>query len=165
MAFLDKWRDRKVFIIGGAILVFIALAVVFPIEKSKAITIAEFNYTYLTLSIGVLLSMYGFLGIGVFTAVLFMILSGIISSIIWFILFSDSFVSMIVAAWIGFPVGLLEGLIFVLLNALFLERGESKKWKLIKQILVYVLILAIFTLIFYIGEFGDLLKYLRRNWF
>ena len=151
MAFLDKWRNRKLFIIAGGILVIMAIAVVFPIEKSKAITIAEFQYTYLTLIIGVLLSMYGFLGTRIFTALLFMILSAIISSIIWFLLFSDSFVSMIVTTWIGFPVGLLVGLIFVIVNALFLEPGESKRWKLIKQVLVYVLILAMFTLLFYKG--------------
>lgn len=151
MAFLDKWRNRKLFIIAGGILVIMAIAVIFPIEKSKAITIAEFQYTYLTLIIGVLLSMYGFLGTRIFTALLFMILSAIISSIIWFMLFSDSFVSMIVATWIGFPVGLLAGLIFVIVNALFLEPGESKRGKLIKQVLVYVFILAMFTLLFYKG--------------
>ena len=164
MAFLDKWKDRKVFIIAGGILVIMAIAVIFPIEKSKAITIAEFNYTYLTLIVGVLLSMYGFLGIGIFTALLFMILSAIISSIVWFMLFSDIFMSMIIATWIGFPVGLLVGLIFVIVNALFLERGESKKWKLIKQILVYVLLLTIFTFLFYIGGVEDLIERLQRLW-
>ncbi|WP_157287834.1 hypothetical protein [Pedobacter cryoconitis] len=151
MAFLDKWRNRKLFIIAGGILVIMAIAVIFPIEKSKAITIAEFHYTYLTLIIGVLLSLYGFLGTRIFTALLFMILSAIISSMIWFMLFSDSFVSMIVAIWIGFPVGLLVGLIFVIVNALFLEPVERKRWKLIKQVLVYVLILSMFTLLFYKG--------------
>jgi len=164
MTFLDKWKNGKVFIIAGGILVIIAIAVIFPIEKSKAITIAEFNYTYLTLISGVVLSMYGFIGIRIFTALLFMILSAIISSIIWFILFSDSFVSLIVATWIGFPIGLLVGLIFVIVNALFLERGERKIWKVIKQILVYILILAIFTFLFYNSEFGDLLKYVQKHW-
>ena len=161
MAFLDKWKSRKLFIIAGGILAILAIGIIFPIEKSRAITIAEFNYTYLTLVVGVLLSLYGFLGIRIFNALLFMILSAIISSIIWYALFADSFVSIIVTIWIGFPVGLLVGLIFVIVNALFLESGESKKWKVIKQILVYILILATFTLLFYTGGFVDLMEHLQ----
>ena len=142
----------------------IAIAIIYPIEKSNAITIAEFNYTYLTLITGVLLSMYGFLGIRIFTALLFMILSAIISAIIWFMLFLNYFVSMIVAIWIGVRVGLLVGLIFVIVNTLFLERGESKKWKLIKQILVYILILGIFTMLFYTGGAGDWIAQFPGDW-
>lgn len=154
MAFLDKWKDRKGFIIAGGIFMVLAVGVILPIEKSKAITIAEFNYTYLALIFGVVLALHGFLANRIFSALFFMILSGIVSSGIWFLLFSDSFISTIVALWIGFPVGLLVGLIFVIVNELFLERGERKQLKRIKQVIIYLVILTIFTLMFYKG--GDL---------
>ena len=160
MAFLDKWKDRKVFIIAGAISVILAIGIILPIEKSKAITIAEFNYTYLALILGVVLALYGFLSNRIFSALFLMIFSGILSSGIWFVLFSDSFISMIVALWIGFPVGLLVGLIFVIVNELFLVRGERKGYKRIQQIVVYATILAIFTLMFYKG--GDLLEHISK---
>ncbi|RZL34592.1 MAG: hypothetical protein EOO96_09275 [Pedobacter sp.] len=145
-------NHRKQFLITGAVILIICLFVAFPLEYRKSQTIFDFTYTYFTLTVGLLITMYGLMGKHIFKGLLVVICSGFISFCTSYIVLYDDFWGIIPALYGGIPAGIVTGLIFLLLN-FFLLKNENKYRQLLKQFLSYVITLFIVSILFARG--GD----------
>ena len=142
---------RKVLLIAGLFTLLISTCVIFPVEYSKASFIEEFGYTYLTLAIALFLLMFGLMGRYTFRGLLFLALSSIIGAIFFYVAFPVSLFTVFIAIWLGIPSGIITALIFMIVNFYFFS--DAKKHKLLKQIVVYLVILFIVSILFAYG--GD----------
>lgn len=142
---------RKVLLITGIFTLLLGTCVIFPIEYSKAIVIEEFGYTYLTLAIALLLLMCGLMGKQVFKGLLFLLISSIIGAVFFYLAFPVIPFAVFIAIWLGIPSGIIAALLFLIVNFYFFK--EIRNHKLLKQIIVYLIILFIVSVLF--GYGGD----------
>ena len=142
---------RKGFLIGGFVTLLVSTCVIFPIQYGKASFIDEFGYTYLTLSVSLFLLLFGFLGNNFFKGILFLIISSLIGTVLFYVAFPPAPFAFFVAFWLGVPSGIVAALLFMIINFCILQ--DIKKYKLSKQIVVYSIILLVVSILF--GYGGD----------
>ena len=142
---------RRVLLIAGLSILLISTCVIFPMEYSKASFIEEFGYTYLTLALALFLLMFGLMGRHTYKGLLFMALSSIIGAVFFYVAFPVSIFTVFIAIWLGIPSGIITALIFMIVNFYFFR--DVKKHRLLKQIVVYLVILLIVSVLF--GYGGD----------
>ncbi len=142
---------RKVLLITGICTLLISICIVFPIESSKTNFLEDFGYTFFTLAIALLLLLYGLLGKHFLIGLLFVITSSIAGAIFFYVAYPLVPFTVFVAIWLGIPSGLITAIIFMIANFYFFN--AIKKYKLIKQIGLYVIILFIVSVLF--GYGGD----------
>ena len=145
-------NPQKLFLVSGVIVLAVSLCIIFPLENSKAITIAEFGYTYLTLTIALLTMMYGLMGKAFFKGLLFLLFSALFSFSAWLLLYPSGWLSSLVAFWAGIPCGIIAGLIFMLINFKFIK-DDNRYQLFFKRLISYLLILLIVSYMFHNG--GD----------
>lgn len=149
--FSELPNTRKILLISGMVTLLISTCVIFPIEYNKNTLLEEFVYTFLTLAIALFLLLIGLLGKHFFKGVLFILVSSIIGSVLFFVAYPSSPFAMFIAIWIGIPSGIITALIFMLVNYWFLNKIEN--YKLMKQIFLYSIILCMVSILF--GYGGD----------
>lgn len=144
-------NNRKIPLIAGAILFLICICIIFPIEYKRNSFIEEFVYTYYTLALALLLMMFGLMGRNFFKGLLFLVLSALIGAVFFYVAYPLVPYAAFIAVWLGIPSGILAALIFMVFNFYFLNK--QNRYKLLKQIGVYSLILLIVSVLF--GYGGD----------
>ncbi|TDQ08294.1 hypothetical protein [Pedobacter metabolipauper] len=154
---------RKAFLIAGIITLAISVAVIFPIESSKTYFLEELPYTFLTLAIALLLGMFGLLGNNFFKGLLLLFVSSIVGFILFYFAFPVIRGSAFISIWLGIPSGIIAALVFMVANYYFLRAAKS--YRLLKQIIVYSIILLIVAILFgYGGDWiYDITEYFKRD--
>lgn len=142
---------RKVLLIAGILILLISTCVIFPIESSKTSFLEGFGYTFLTLAIALLLLMYGLMGNNFFKGLLFIVTSSILGAVFFYVAYPLAPFTVFVAIWLGIPSGIITALIFMIGDFYFFN--AIKNYKLLKQIIVYMVILFIVSVLF--GYGGD----------
>lgn len=140
-------KERKGFKIAGLVLAILGVAVALPIEYSTAELIVEFPFTWFFLISATVMLMYGFMGEAVAKGLLLLFLSAIIGAVIWFFFSPIDALWMFMSFWVGFPLGLLAGIIFLILDGIFLRKAHTQ-YKLLKQILLYIVVMALVCVVF-----------------
>ena len=141
-------NKRKFTAIAGIITLLVSVFVIYPIELGKANYVSEFVYTYVGLSIAVLLLMLGLMGKYFIKGLSFILVSTILGFTL--IALSVEF-GAILGFVIGIPSGGIAGIIFLVINFYFLK--NIKRYRLPVQIVSYFFILCIVSFIFFRG--GD----------
>ena len=141
-------NKRKFTAIAGIITLLVSVFVIYPIELGKANYVSEFVYTYVGLSIAVLLLMLGLMGKYFIKGLSFILVSTILGFTL--IALSVEF-GAILGFVIGIPSGVIAGIIFLVINFYFLK--NIKRYRLPVQIVSYFIILCIVSFIFFRG--GD----------
>ena len=156
-------NKRKVTLISGIIVLLLTVCVIFPIESSKTSFLEELGYTFLTLIIALLLIMIGLLGKSFFKGLLFLILSSLIGFIFFYFAYPLVPHAFFVAFWLGIPSGIITALIFLILNFYFLK--HVKKGRILKQTIIYLLILFLVSVLFgYGGDwYFEITQYFKLN--
>jgi hypothetical protein len=142
---------RKAFLIGGAITLLISTCVIYPMERSRANYLDEYRNTFLTLAIALLLLMPGLMGKQVFKGLLFLATSSLIAVAFFYVAYPLVPFTFFIAILLGIPSGIITGLIFMIINFCFFGKIETNK--LPKQIVVYLIILLVVSVLF--GYGGD----------
>lgn len=145
-------KNRKGFLIGGVILLVISACILWPLEYGKAQYITDFGFTFLTLGLGLLATMYGLMGENFTKGLTFILSSAVVGFVVWLIFSPTDFFSAVLAMMVGFPSGFIAGLIFLVINHLFLK-DENRRRLFFKQLICYVVILFVVCMLFYKG--GD----------
>lgn len=142
---------RKAFLLGGTITLLISTCAIFPLERSRANYLEEFQNTFITLAIALLLLMAGLMGKKVFKGLLFLGVSTLIAVAFFYVAYPLVPFTLFVAVILGIPSGIITGLIFMVINYYFFR--DIKTYKLFKQIIFYLIILSVVSVLF--GYGGD----------
>ncbi|WP_442588097.1 hypothetical protein ACSBL2_18810 [Pedobacter sp. AW31-3R] len=142
---------RKVPLIAGVILFLISVCFIFPIEYRRNSFLEEFVYTYSSLALALFLMMFGLMGRYFFKGILFLVLSSIVGAVFFYVAYPLVPYAAFIAVWLGIPSGIIAALIFMVLNFYILNR--QTRFKLLKQIAAYLIILLIVSVLF--GYGGD----------
>ena len=142
------YDSRRICLIAGIVILLISVGIILPIEKSTSSFISEFIYTYFTLTLALFLCMFGLMGASFFKGILVLLAS---------IFLGFSLVYLVIplgalgAIYIGIPSGIVAAIAFFFINFFFLK--DVIKYKVLKKIITYFIILAIVAILFMHG--GD----------
>jgi hypothetical protein len=128
--------------------------VVFPLEEKNYLD--ELQCTFLTLIIGTLIALYGFLGSNFLKGLLFIFFCVSVSMLFLTISLNDSWGKNIMIFWLGVPSGAITAIIFIILNHFYFIKKD------LKQISKGLFLIVIYTIIVSIMRWGgDILFYLE----
>ncbi|ALL06867.1 hypothetical protein AQ505_16060 [Pedobacter sp. PACM 27299] len=142
---------RKVILMAGILTLLISTCVIFPIQKEESNFLEDFTYTFLGLFLALLLLMIGLLGKDFFKGLLFLFFSTIFGGVCFYVAYPPVTFASFIAVWLGVPSGVVTAILFMIVNFYFLK--DLKRYKLLKQIIVYFIILFIVSVLF--GYGGD----------
>ncbi|MBC8984958.1 hypothetical protein H9X96_04125 [Pedobacter sp. N36a] len=142
---------RKAILMVGIFTLLISTCVIFPIQKEESNFLEDFTYTFLGLFLALLLLMIGLLGKDFFKGLLFLFLSAIFGAVFFYVAYPVVQYASFIAVWLGVPSGVLTAILFMIFNFCLLK--DLKRYKLLKQIIVYLIILFIVSVLF--GYGGD----------
>lgn len=154
---------KKLCLIGGIITLLVSLGIILPIETSKTYFIEELPFTFLTLALALFLMMFGLMGKDFFKGLLVLFSSALLGfACIYSVNFKDPW-NVLAAVWLGIPSGIITALIFLVISFFFLK--DKTNYKRPKQVITYVIILAVVSILFTHG--GDwlfeLTQYMERK--
>lgn len=144
-------KPNKPILIAGVVISAISLCLIFPYESSKSNFITDLKFTFLTLALAMFTLMYALMGKHFFNGLLFIFSSALVSFFCWCIFYYD-ILGIIPAIYAGIPAGIVAGLIFLIFNYQLIKE-ENKGRRFVKRLVLYIVILAISSLLFAKG--GD----------
>lgn len=144
-------KDRKIYLIVGAVILLTSLCVIFPFEKHESNFISDFVYTYLSLGIAIIVIMYGLMGKNFFKGLLLLLGSCIFSFCAWALFYPLGFLSTLIALWLGIPSGIIAGLIFLIVDYAFII-DENRASLFFKRMFSFLLLLTVVSLSFLYGS-------------